>query len=58
VASEAEYLEIGLAREVDVGQLRLALDSALPDGLDIVDAVLAGAGSLADRMAASEWRIE
>jgi len=58
VASEAEYLEIGLAREVDVDELRAALDAALPDGLDIVEAVLAGPGSLADRMAASDWRIE
>jgi radical SAM-linked protein len=58
VASEAEYLEIGLAREVDVGELRAALDAALPDGLDIVEAVLAGPGSLAERMVASDWRIE
>src|SRR5438876_6055126 len=58
VASEAEYLEIGLARAVDVGHLRAELDAALPDGLDIVEAVPAGPGSLADRMAASAWRIE
>src|SRR6201995_3096735 len=57
-ASEAEYLEIGLAREVDLDELRRALDAALPDGLDIVAAVPAGDGSLADRMAASQWRIE
>jgi radical SAM-linked protein len=56
--SEAEYLEIGLAREVDVEQLRAALDDALPPGLDVVEAVVAGPGSLADRMAASAWRIE
>jgi radical SAM-linked protein len=58
VASEAEYLEIGLARAVDVEQLRAAIDAALPDGLDIVEAVPAGPGSLADRMQASVWRIE
>jgi radical SAM-linked protein len=58
VASDAEYLEIGLAREVDVEALRAALDAALPDGLDIIEAVVAGPGSLADRMAASAWRIE
>jgi radical SAM-linked protein len=58
VASEAEYLEIGLAVEVDVDQLRTALDSALPEGLDIVEAVVAGPGSLAERMHASAWRIE
>jgi radical SAM-linked protein len=58
VSSEAEYLEIGLARDVDVTELRDALDAALPDGLDIVDAVVAGPGSLAERMHASAWRIE
>jgi radical SAM-linked protein len=57
-ASEAEYLEIGLAREVEPERLRLALDAALPAGLDLVEAVPAGPGSLADRMAASHWRIE
>ncbi len=58
VASEAEYVEIGLAREVDLAALRQALDSALPAGLDIVDAVPAGSGSLADRIEASHWRLE
>jgi radical SAM-linked protein len=57
-ASEAEYLEIGLAEQVDVAQLRAVLDAALPDGLDIVTAVPAGPGSLAERMHASSWRIE
>ncbi len=58
VASEAEFLEIGLARTVDPHELRAALDAALPDGLDIVDAVVAGPGSLAERMQASHWHIE
>ncbi len=58
VASEAEYLEIGLAHEMDVEQLRAALDAALPAGLDLVEAVSAGSGSLAERMEASAWRIE
>jgi radical SAM-linked protein len=61
VASEAEYLEIGLARTLDIEQLRAELDAALPPGLDIVQAVevaAAGAASLADRMQASHWRIE
>jgi radical SAM-linked protein len=56
--SEAEYLEIGLAREMDLEWVRSALDAALPPGLDIVEAVPAGPGSLAERMAASVWRIE
>ena len=58
VGSEAEYLEIGLQAEVDPGQLRVALDAALSPGLDILDAVIAGSGSLADRIDASHWRIE
>jgi radical SAM-linked protein len=58
VASEGEYLEIGLAREVDIETLRIELDRALPEGLDIVEAVPAGPGSLAARMEASYWRIE
>ena len=56
--SEAEYLEIGLAVRMDPEALRLALDAALPAGLDIVEAVPAGPGSLAERMQASVWRIE
>ena len=57
-ASEAEYLEIGLAERCDPERLRQALDAALPPGLDLVDAVEAGPGALADRLQASVWRIE
>lgn len=57
-ASEAEYLELGLAREVDVEQLRQALDAVLPDGLDVLTVVSAGPGSLAERMTASRWQVE
>jgi radical SAM-linked protein len=56
--SEAEYLEIGLARALDPDELRAALDAALPPGLDIVEAVVAASGSFAERMHASAWRIE
>ena len=58
VASEAEYLEIGLARECDPDQVRAALDAALPEGLDIVAVVPAGAGSLPERIQASHWHVE
>ena len=58
VLSEAEYLEIGLARESDPTAIRAALDAVLPDGLDIDEVVVAGPGSLAERMHASRWRIE
>jgi len=57
-ASEAEYLEIALAVPVEPDRLRAALDAALPPGLDVVDAVTAGAGSLAERLQASRWVVE
>jgi radical SAM-linked protein len=58
VASDAEYLEIGVRQSVDPAELVRALDAALPPGLDILDAVVAGSGSLADRIDTSAWRIE
>ena len=58
VGSEAEYLEIGLQAAVDPERLRDALDAALSPGLDIIEAVVAGEGSLADRIDASRWHIE
>jgi radical SAM-linked protein len=59
VASEAEYLELGLQARVDPEELRAALDAALSPGLDVLEAVEATApGSLADRLEVSAWRIE
>jgi radical SAM-linked protein len=58
VASEAEYLEIGLRERVDVALLAGALDAALSPGLDVLDAVEATSGSLADRIDAGSWRVE
>jgi radical SAM-linked protein len=58
VASEAEYLEIGLQTAVDPADLMRALDAGLSPGLDILEAVVAGAGSLADRIDAGRWQIE
>lgn len=57
VASEAEYLEIGLTAHRDPEQVRAALDAVLPDGLDILEVVEAGAGALADRLEASRWLV-
>ena len=58
VASEAEYVELGLAERVDLGRLRDALDESLPAGIDVVDVVEAPAGtSLPDRVQASHWSI-
>src|SRR5215207_7537638 len=58
VASEAEYLEIAVHTAVDPDQLVKALDGALSPGLDVLEAVIATGGSLADRIDASLWRIE
>jgi radical SAM-linked protein len=59
VASEAEYLELGLQAAMPPAQLVTALDAALSPGLDVLDAVVAtGGSSLADRIQASAWRIE
>ena len=58
VASEAEYLEIGLAEVREPGAVREALDAALPAGLDVVEVVEAAPPALADRIEASHWRIE
>lgn len=58
VASEAEYAEIQLVEHVDPQVVRAELDAALPDGLAVLEGVLAGPGGLAERIEASAWRIE
>lgn len=64
VASEAEYLEIGLAERCDPERLRAALDASLPADLDVLEVVEVRpppentkAESLADRLEASVWEI-
>jgi radical SAM-linked protein len=56
-ASEAEYLEIGLAERRDPETVRRDLDASLPDGLDLLEVVESRGGSLADRLEASVWEI-
>jgi radical SAM-linked protein len=56
-ASEAEYLEIGLARTCDPEEVRRLLDESLPPGLDVLQVTGAAGGALADRLEASRWRI-
>lgn len=55
-ASEAEYLEIGLALETDPALVLTALDGALPDGLDVLEVVASVKGSLSELLEASLWR--
>jgi radical SAM-linked protein len=57
-ASEAEYVEIALVEHLDPERVRAQLDAALPDGLAVLEGVLAGPGALADRIDASAWHIE
>ena len=57
-ASEAEYLEIGLSEVLDPDDVRRALEEALPDGLDVMEVVDGGSGSLADHLAASRWTVQ
>ncbi|MEW9533301.1 TIGR03936 family radical SAM-associated protein [Microbispora sp. NPDC049125] len=57
VASEAEYLEIGLNRPCDPARVRDQLDESLPTGLDVLAVVEAGQGSLADRLEGSVWEV-
>ena len=60
-ASEAEYVELGLAEVRDPAEVGHALDAVLPDGIDVVatvDAARSPAGSLADLLTGSHWRID
>src|ERR687885_769855 len=59
-ASEAEYLEIGLAERRDPEEVRAALDAALPDDIAVLECVEAaeGTGALADRIDAAAWRVD
>ncbi len=60
-ASEAEYLEIGLAEIREPDDVLASLAASLPTGLDlveVVDVAVARAGALADLLEASRWRLE
>jgi radical SAM-linked protein len=61
VGSEAEYVEIALARRCEPEQVRAAIDAVLPDGLDMLRAVDAAdcvPGSLAEQIQGSCWQLE
>ncbi len=54
-ASEAEYLEVALARESDPVAVASALDEALPPGLDVLEVVVSAGGSLTELLEGSVW---
>ena len=56
--SEAEYFEISVTQRVEPDSVRVALDEALPQGIDILQVVEAAPGALADRLEASDWLLE
>ncbi|MGO4603565.1 TIGR03936 family radical SAM-associated protein [Terrabacter sp. 2YAF2] len=56
--SEAEYFEISVTQRVEPDSVRVALDEALPRGIDILQVVEAPPGALADRLEASDWLLE
>ena len=58
VASEAEYLEIGVTQPVDPAQVRAGLDAALPPGFGIREVVVARTPDFMDRLEGSRWRFE
>jgi radical SAM-linked protein len=57
-ASEAEYVEIGLAEVVDPVAIQALLEEALPDGLDVLEVVESPGGSLADLLTGSHWLVD
>lgn len=57
-ASEAEFLEIGLAQVVDPADVHAALAEALPDGLDVIAIAESPGGSLSDLLEASHWVLD
>ncbi len=58
VASEAEYLTLALTAARDPARLRAALDTALPDGIDVIEVREDSGGALNSRLTVSEWLVE
>jgi radical SAM-linked protein len=54
--SEAEFLEISFTASLDPDSVRVRLDAALPDGIDVIE-VADLAVAQAPRLEASEWKV-
>jgi radical SAM-linked protein len=57
-ASEAEYVEIAVTSVLDPEKVRVALDTALPPGLDVLEVVLSKTSDFIERLEASVWQLE
>ena len=57
-ASEAEYVEIAVTAMLDPEKVRLALDTALPPGLDVIEVVSSKTSDFIERLEASVWELE
>ena len=55
--SEAEYLEVGLTRTIDLDAFVHDLDATLPDGFAALEAVTATTPDFVERLAASVWHV-
>ena len=58
VASEAEYVEIGVVQKVDPESLQRVLNEVLPPGFDILAVVEAHTPDFVARLEASQWQVE
>ena len=57
-ASEAEYVEISVTSVLDPEKVRLALDTALTPGLDVLEVVSSKTSDFIERLEASVWQLE
>ena len=58
VASEAEYVEIGVVQKVDPEALQRVLNEVLPPGFDVLAVVEARTPDFVARLEASLWQVE
>ena len=58
VASEAEYVEIGVVQECVPDKVLAKLNEVLPPGLDILDVVIANTPDFVATLEASHWQVE